>query len=70
MPWILNDRHFNTGYACCCKVEDAFIIFSIIFIRGLILLRISLYSAMDLCFIDFSAFVDLGSGSTQLKTFP
>lgn len=27
MPWILHDRHFNTGYAVCCKVEDAFIIF-------------------------------------------
>lgn len=36
---------------------------------GPTLLKISLCSAMDLSCIDFSAFVDLGSGSTPLKTF-
>lgn len=36
---------------------------------GQTLLKISLCSAMDLSCIDFSAFADLGSGSTPLKTF-
>ena len=41
-----------------------------LFLIGQTLLKISLCSAMDLSCIDFSAFVDLGSGSTPLKTFP
>lgn len=58
---------------CCCvsRTEQTYLLCLSLFCPppGPTLLKISLCSAMDLSCIDFSAFVDLGSGSTPLKTF-